>query len=65
MHVGEFSSAKHALEGAALAAGTRAKVDSRCEIMGFQLATLFDLDEKMFCRNLHSAREGSLVAHQA
>ena len=28
------------------------------EIMGFQPATLFNLDEKMFCQNLRSARRG-------
>ena len=73
VHVGELSSARKALEGAALAPGTRATLDKLQdarrrppqpreplppEIMGFQPATLFDLDEKMFCRNLHSARQG-------
>ena len=70
VHVGELSSARQALEGAALAPGTRATLDKLQdarrrppealppEIMGFQPATLLDLDEKVFCRNLRSARGG-------
>ena len=73
VHVGEVSSARQALEGAAVAPGTQATLDKLQDvrrrppqprealppgIMGFQPPTLFQLDEKLFGRNLRSARRG-------
>ena len=73
VHMGELSSARQALMGAAVAPGNQATYDRLTddarrparprdplpdEILNSQPVVRFDLDEDRFCRNLRSSRRG-------
>ena len=58
--MGELSHARQALEGAALAPGKQATLDALQDPeRKFMPATLFELDEKLFNRNLRSSRRSA------
>ena len=74
VHMSELSSARQALEGAAIAPGTQATLDAlrdparrppqprfplSHELTNYEPTGKFDLDQDQFCRNLRSSRRGA------